>query len=110
VVRRALERDGWIVAEAENGRVALDSLARAMPDLIVLDLTMPEMDGFQFVSELRKTESGRRVPVVVVTAKEITVEDRERLDGQVRRIFHKGSFSRDELTAEIRRALDAPRG
>jgi len=67
------------------------------------------MDGFQFVSELRKTESGRRVPVVVVTAKEITAEDRARLDGQVRRIFHKGSFSRDELTAEIRRALDAPR-
>jgi signal transduction histidine kinase/CheY-like chemotaxis protein len=110
VVRRALERDGWIVAEAENGRVALDSLARAMPDLIVLDLMMPEMDGFQFVAELRKTESGRRVPVVVVTAKEVTAQDRERLDGQVRRIFHKGSFSRDELTAEIRRALDAPRG
>jgi hypothetical protein len=80
-----------------------------MPDLIVLDLMMPEMDGFQFVSELRKTESGRRVPVVVVTAKEITAEDRERLNGQVRRIFHKGSFSRDELTAEIRRALDAPK-
>jgi CheY-like chemotaxis protein len=108
VVRRALERDGWVVSEAENGRVALEGLARAMPDLIVLDLMMPEMDGFQFVSELRKTEAGRRVPVVVVTAKEVTAEDRERLDGKVHRIFHKGSFSRDELTAEIRRALDRP--
>jgi signal transduction histidine kinase/DNA-binding response OmpR family regulator len=106
VVRRALERDGWIVSEADNGRTALESLARAAPDLIVLDLMMPEMDGFEFVAELRRTESGRRIPVVVVTAKEITAEDRARLNGQVHRIFHKGSFSREELTAELRRALE----
>jgi signal transduction histidine kinase/CheY-like chemotaxis protein len=109
VVRRALERDGWLVSEAENGRAALESLARAVPDLVVLDLMMPEMDGFEFVAELRRTEAGRRIPVVVVTAKEITAEDRERLNGQVGRIFHKGSFSREELTAELRRALDSAR-
>jgi signal transduction histidine kinase/DNA-binding response OmpR family regulator len=109
VVRRVLERDGWIVSEAENGRVALESLAHAAPDLIILDLMMPEMDGFQFVSELRRSEAGRRIPVVVMTAKEITAEDHRRLNGQVRRIFHKGSFSREELTAEIRRALETPR-
>jgi CheY-like chemotaxis protein len=107
VIRRALERDGWIVSEADNGRRALESLARSAPDLILLDLMMPEMDGFEFVAELRRTESGRRIPVVVVTAKEITAEDRARLNGQVRRIFHKGSFSREELTAELRRVLDA---
>ena len=109
VVRRALERDGWIVAEADNGRRALESVSRSEPDLIVLDLMMPEMDGFEFVTELRRSEAGRRIPVVVVTAKEITAEDRTRLNGQVRRIFSKGSFSRDELTAEIRRALDTGR-
>jgi signal transduction histidine kinase/CheY-like chemotaxis protein len=109
VVRRALERDGWIVTEADNGKSGLESLARAVPDLVVLDLMMPEMDGFEFVAELRKTEAGRRIPVVVVTAKEITAEDRERLDGQVRRIFEKGSFSREELTAELRRALGPDR-
>jgi CheY-like chemotaxis protein len=109
VVRRALERDGWIVFEADNGRSALESLKEAVPDLIVLDLMMPEMDGFQFVAELRRTESGRRIPVVVVTAKEITAEDHARLDGHVRRIFHKGSFSREELTAELRRALESGR-
>jgi signal transduction histidine kinase/DNA-binding response OmpR family regulator len=109
VVRRALERDGWIVFEADNGRSALESLKHAAPDLIVLDLMMPEMDGFEFVAELRRTESGRRIPVVVVTAKEITAEDRARLNGHVRRIFRKGSFSREELTAELRRALDAGR-
>jgi signal transduction histidine kinase/DNA-binding response OmpR family regulator len=109
VIRRALERDGWIVSEAENGKSALESLAHAMPDLIILDLMMPEMDGFEFVGELRRTEAGRRVPVVVVTAKEITAEDHARLNGQVRTIFHKGSFSREQLTAELRRALEAGR-
>jgi CheY-like chemotaxis protein len=109
VVRRTLERDGWIVFEADNGRSALESLKRAAPDLIVLDLMMPEMDGFEFVAELRRTESGRRIPVVVVTAKEITAEDRARLNGHVRKIFHKGSFSREELTAELRRVLASGR-
>jgi CheY-like chemotaxis protein len=108
VIRRTLERDGWIVFAAENGRAALDSLKKAAPDLIVLDLMMPEMDGFQFVAELRRTESGRRIPVVVVTAKEITAEDHARLGGQVHRIFQKGSFSREDLTAELRRALGGP--
>jgi signal transduction histidine kinase/DNA-binding response OmpR family regulator len=109
VVRRTLERDGWIVSEADNGRRALESLSRSVPDLIILDLMMPEMDGFEFVAELRRSEAGRRIPVVVVTAKEITAEDRSRLNGQVRRIFSKGSFSREELTAELRRALDTGR-
>jgi signal transduction histidine kinase/CheY-like chemotaxis protein len=109
VIRRALERDGWAVSEAENGRRGLQSVARQVPDLIVLDLMMPEMDGFEFVAELRKSESGRKIPVVVVTAKEITEEDRRRLNGQVRRVLHKGSFSREELSSELRRALDSGR-
>jgi signal transduction histidine kinase/DNA-binding response OmpR family regulator len=109
VIRRSLEKDGWQVSEAENGRRGLQSLARAQPDLILLDLMMPEMDGFEFVAELRKSESGRKIPVVVVTAKEITEEDRRRLNGQVRRVLHKGSFSREELTAELRRALETGR-
>ena len=109
VVRRVLERDSWIVSEADNGRRALESVGRSVPDLIVLDLMMPEMDGFEFVTELRRSEAGRRIPVVVVTAKEITAEDHARLNGQVRRIFSKGSFSREELTAELRRALETGR-
>jgi signal transduction histidine kinase/DNA-binding response OmpR family regulator len=107
VIRRALERDGWAVSEAENGRRALQCIARQVPDLVLLDLMMPEMDGFEFVAELRKSESGRRIPVVVVTARELSAEDRERLKGDVRRVLHKGSFSREELTAELRRALDS---
>jgi signal transduction histidine kinase/DNA-binding response OmpR family regulator len=109
VIKRALERDGWAVSEAENGRRGLLSVARRVPDLIVLDLMMPEMDGFEFVAELRKSESGRRIPVVVVTAKDIGEDERRRLDGQVGRVLHKGSFSREELSSELRRALESRR-
>jgi CheY-like chemotaxis protein len=109
VMRRALERDGWAVSEADNGRRGLQNVARQVPDLILLDLMMPEMDGFEFVAELRKSESGRRIPVVVVTAKELSEEDRRRLNGQVRRVLHKGSFSREELSSELRRALESGR-
>ena len=80
------------------------------PDLILLDLMMPEMDGFEFVAELRKMEAGRNIPVVVVTAKELTLEDRQRLDGQVRRIFQKGGFTREELMREIKFLLEMERG
>jgi CheY-like chemotaxis protein len=110
VIRRALERDGWLVREAENGREALTKVAHEVPDLVILDLMMPKMDGFEFVSELRRLERGRQVPVVVVTAKEVTAEDRARLSGQVSRIFHKGSFTREELVAELRQALESRRG
>jgi signal transduction histidine kinase/DNA-binding response OmpR family regulator len=109
VIRRALERDGWLVQEAENGRTALDQISHQVPDLVVLDLMMPKMDGFEFISELRRSERGRKVPVVVVTAKEVTADERARLSGQVSRIFHKGSFTREELIAELRRALESVR-
>jgi CheY-like chemotaxis protein len=109
VIRRALERDGWIVSEAENGRAALEVVGRQTPDIVLLDLMMPEMDGFDFVAELRRTEAGRRIPVVVVTGKEITAEDRTRLNGYVGRIFRKGSFTRDELISELRRVIQTGR-
>jgi CheY-like chemotaxis protein len=89
--------------------VALHEVSSKVPELILLDLMMPEMDGFEFVAELRRNESWRRVPVVVVTAKDLTREDRDRLDGYVRRIFQKGAFSRDELIREIRFLLQAER-
>ncbi|MCM2255245.1 MAG: response regulator [Vicinamibacteria bacterium] len=103
LVRRTLEADGWSVAEAENGKVALQRVAERMPSLILLDLMMPEMDGFEFVTELRKRPEWTGIPVVVVTAKDVTDEDRARLDGQVKRIVQKGGLSREELAREIRR-------
>jgi len=101
VIRRALERDGWVVWEAENGKAGLESIRKHVPDLVVLDLMMPEMDGFEFVARLRASDPGRGIPVVVVTARELSVDDKKRLGGHVRQVFRKGSFSREELVQEL---------
>jgi CheY-like chemotaxis protein len=105
VLRRLLGGAGWEVIEAENGRQALERLKQCRPAVILLDLMMPEMDGFEFVHELRQDEGSRGVPVVVLTAKEVTAEDRKRLNGGVVKVLQKGSLSQDELFQEIQRQL-----
>ncbi len=102
ILRRMLEKEGWAVIEAENGRAALERVADFPPELILLDLMMPEMDGFQFVAELRRHEAWRSIPIVVVTAKDLTAEDRLKLNGYVEKILQKGSYSREVLLAEVR--------
>jgi PAS domain S-box-containing protein len=106
MLRRTLEAEGWTVAEAENGRAALEQLAALpvaqRPTLIVLDLMMPEMDGFEFVDEVRHHEEWHKIPIVVVTAKDLTAEDRLRLNGYVEKVLQKGAYSREELLAEVR--------
>jgi hypothetical protein len=97
VLRRALENEGWQVSEAENGRVALEKVADSAPALILLDLMMPVMDGFEFVMEMRKREDARAIPIVVVTAKDVTEEDRRRLNGDVVGLIQKGGLGRDDL-------------
>jgi len=101
LMRRMLEQDGWAVIEAENGRVALERVAENLPELIVLDLMMPEMDGFEFLEALRRQEGRCAIPIVVVTAKDLGAEDRERLNGYVRTIVQKGAYGRDELLREL---------
>ncbi len=101
MMRRLLEREGWAVRTAENGRVGLDHVAERLPQLILLDLMMPEMDGFGFVENLRKREEWRGVPVVVITAKELTAEDRLRLSGYVEKILAKSAQTRDDLLREV---------
>jgi signal transduction histidine kinase/DNA-binding response OmpR family regulator len=108
VARRMLEAEGCAVIEAETGLVAIERLKKQRPDLILLDLMMPEMDGFEFVTEIRTHEDWRGIPVVVVTAKDITPEDKDRLEGHVKKIFRKGQYSRADLAQEIRSIL-APR-
>jgi CheY-like chemotaxis protein len=107
VLRQILTRDGWTIHEAENGRVALDRLAETLPDVIVLDLMMPEMDGFEFLAELRSRPDGRDIPVLVVTAKDLTEDDRRRLNGGVERVIMKRGYASDELLRELGRALAA---
>lgn len=97
-----LRKKGWEVSEAENGRVALERVAEARPELILLDLLMPEMEGFEFIAELRKSESRRSIPIVVLTAKDLTADDRNRLNGDVERIMQKGAYSTEELLQQVR--------
>jgi CheY-like chemotaxis protein len=98
-VRLVLEQSGWDVTEAENGRVALARLADARPDAIILDLMMPEMDGFEFLDELRHRDELRGIPVVVVTGRDLTAEDRDRLNWGIERVIQK--TGRDEMLREV---------
>ncbi|MCI0848650.1 MAG: response regulator, partial [Chloroflexi bacterium] len=107
MVRRMLQKEGWEVALAENGRIALDMLDETAPSLILLDLMMPEMDGFEFIEELRRDDRWKRLPVVVVTAKDITAEDRQRLNGYVEKVVQKGSYSAESLLTELRGLVTA---
>jgi CheY-like chemotaxis protein len=102
---RSVRKEGWDVVEAGNGREALDRIAERKPDLIFLDLMMPVMDGFEFIRELRANKEYYSIPVVVVTAKDLTPEERQWLNGDVYRVFRKGSFSRDELLQQIREII-----
>jgi PAS domain S-box-containing protein len=98
---RKLRTLGWTVSEAKNGRVALERVREHKPELILLDLMMPEMDGFEFAEELRQSEAWREIPIVVVSAKDISEEDRQRLNSQVVKILRKGASSYEELLLEV---------
>jgi DNA-binding response OmpR family regulator len=107
MLRRMLQREGWSVEEAANGRIGLTKVATAPPDLILLDLMMPELDGFGFVERLRAEPRWRSIPVLVVTAKDLTPEERMRLTGWVEQVLQKGAYSREELLAEVRALVRA---
>ena len=102
LLNRTLAGEGWRVGEAENGRVALERIAETRPDLIILDLMMPEMDGFEFLAEFRKVPEHREIPVVVLTGADLSEEDRRQLSGGVERVLQKAAYGRDELLEELR--------
>jgi signal transduction histidine kinase/DNA-binding response OmpR family regulator len=102
-VRQALEPIGWKVTEAENGQVAIEAMTAGRPDVIILDLMMPKMDGFEFLDEWRGRSEWQDIPVVVITAKDLTDEDRDRLNGGVERIIQKSD--RDEMLRQLSREL-----
>jgi CheY-like chemotaxis protein len=104
---RLLRKAGWKVVEANNGRVALQRVAEHSPDLLIVDLMMPEMDGFDLIDALRRNPDTHSTPIVVVTAKEITEEDRQRLNGSVSQVLQKAGHRRDELLAAVRKQVRA---
>ncbi len=103
MMRGMLEAERCAVAFAENGISALAAVEQQLPGLILLDLMMPEMDGFEFLEELRRRGGSMlSVPIVVVTAKDLTPDDQRRLQGRVEKVLVKGAFTREELLEEVR--------
>ena len=106
-VRAWLEGRQWSVREAANGREALTRLQDDKPDVILLDLMMPEMDGFQVVDALQEEADWRDIPVIVVTARDLDREDRERLNSGVQSVLVKEAFRPADLVERIRRLVQA---
>jgi adenylate cyclase len=107
MMHASLAAEGWAITEAENGRAALDRMKQTRPDAIVLDLMMPEMNGFEFLTELRVHPEWRTMPVVVVTARDLSEADRRRLRGAVERVIQKSGNAGDDLLREVGEALAA---
>ena len=103
---RQLQAENWKVIEAQNGKEALLKLKTETPGLILSDLMMPEMDGFELVRRLKQDAQLKSIPVIVLTAKSITNQDRQKLNGGVSKIFEKGSYQRSVLFKEVSHLLD----
>jgi signal transduction histidine kinase/CheY-like chemotaxis protein len=101
IVRRMLESEGWSVQLAANGRAALECVRREIPAIILLDLMMPEMDGFEFLGELTHRDDWKSIPVIVVTARDLSAEERAGLDRYAKDVLRKGSYDRNALAERI---------
>jgi CheY-like chemotaxis protein len=106
LVRRTLESEGHSVCEASNGREAVERFQTQAPSLIILDLMMPEMNGFEFLETMRGEERFDNVPVVVATAEKLGVEERRYLSEQVEETLEKGEYTRGELLSEVEERLE----
>lgn len=103
LIRRILQSQGnFTIMEATNGREGLELIQRELPDLVVLDLMMPEMDGFTVIQALRANPETAVIPVIVATAKELTVDEKNRLGGQIQALLQKGDFLNDEFLEEVK--------
>src|SRR5262249_43092377 len=109
LIRSWLEPHNWSVIEAENGRVAIDRLGERIADVILLDLMMPEMDGFELVAEMQKHPACRKIPVIVVTARDLTAEDHARLNSGIEMILRKERSNPAPLIESIRKVVPKPR-
>jgi signal transduction histidine kinase/CheY-like chemotaxis protein len=102
IVVRIAEKEGWKTMEAANGDIALKTLQGIKPNLILLDLMMPVMNGFEFVHQFRKQEQLKAIPIVVLTSKDLSQEERKYLGGFAHKILEKGGQGMEELKEMIK--------
>jgi CheY-like chemotaxis protein len=109
-LERTLGKAGWQVLSAGNGKEALELLKTAEPALVLLDLMMPEMDGFEFLNRFRRDPRFLYTPVIVLTAKDITSEDRQRLSGRIQELVAKEGFVINQILPQLRAYLNVGAG
>jgi CheY-like chemotaxis protein len=102
-----LTPEGFTVLKAGDGREGLRLARLRRPDLIVLDLLMPEVDGFQVVDELKRDPATAGIQIIILTSKSLTPQDKDKLNGRIADLKQKGEFSRADFVAELRRVLRA---
>jgi threonine synthase len=106
LIRRILQSQGeYTIYEAGDGKEAVELITAQLPDLILLDLMMPELDGFAVMDILQRKKETADIPVIVVTAKELTVAEKKRLNGHIQTLLQKGNFLSDDLENEVRSLL-----
>ena len=108
LMERQLIMAGWDVTVANDGREALKCLEVKHPEVMLLDLMMPELDGFEVVAAMKNNENWKNIPILIMTAKELTDDDYRRLNGSVEGLVEKGRFSLDELLGHLNRIVKKP--
>ena len=111
LIRRLLEaKKSYRVFHALDGQAGLKEAQQRLPDLIVLDLTMPNLDGFSVLEELKRDERTRHIPVIVVTARDITEAERHRLTGRIEALYQKAALSPRVFVDQVVQVLDMKTG
>jgi CheY-like chemotaxis protein len=107
LVRQLLADEPYIIETALDGQEALEKISRQRPEVILLDLLMPQMDGFAVIESLHQDPQYRNIPIIVLTAKMLTSEEKRLLQQRVCKVFQKNGLERDILIAELRNVLQA---
>lgn len=106
LIRRILQAQGdFLIDEAHDGQTGLRLIQETRPNLVILDLMMPELDGFGVVEAMKADPTLSETPIIVITAKELTTDEKDRLDGQIKALLQKGSFMDSDLLNDIQKAL-----